>query len=256
MTVVPEVQGRVGRVIDLGGDFRLLSAAQYEQYYRKPHTAPSLLGSAVYGLPELHKNQIRRSTFVANPGCYPTSAILGLLPALTSGIVAPAGIVITALSGISGAGRTSTVDYSFTELHANVRAYKIGNHQHIPEIQSVLAGASGHDVALSFIPHLIPTSRGIYATIHADLISHAAVEDLYALYDQYYAEAPFVRVKRAIPQMSSVVYTNYCDIGLSIEPHTNKLVVISTLDNLVKGAAGQAIQNMNLMLGLSETTGL
>jgi N-acetyl-gamma-glutamyl-phosphate reductase len=256
MAVVPEVQGRVGRVIDLGGDFRLLSAAQYEQYYRKPHTAPSLLGTAVYGLPELNKDQIRQSRFVANPGCYPTCAILGLLPALTSGIVAPGGIVINALSGVSGAGRTSAVDYSYTELHGNVRAYKIGNHQHIPEIQSVLAGASGQDVALSFIPHLIPTARGIYATLHADLKQKTTVEDLVALYDRYYAEAPFVRVKRTIPQMSSVVYTNYCDIGLSIEPHTNKLVVISTIDNLVKGAAGQAIQNMNLMLGIPETTSL
>jgi N-acetyl-gamma-glutamyl-phosphate reductase len=256
MTIVPEIQHRVGRVIDLGGDFRLPSTALYEKYYKKPHTAPSLLGSAVYGLPELHREKIREATFVANPGCYPTSAILGLLPALTKGVVEPEGIVINSLSGVSGAGRTHTVDYSFTELHDNVRAYKIGNHQHIPEIQSVLAGASGVPVTLSFVPHLIPTARGIYTTIQSDLAKPVGIEEVTALYKEYYADAPFVRVKSTVPQMGSVVYTNYCDIGLFIEPHTQKLIVISTIDNLVKGAAGQAIQNMNLMFGLPEATSL
>jgi len=256
MAVVPELRNRVGRVIDLGGDFRLPSPALYEKYYRRPHTAQALLGTAVYGLPELHKEEIRHATFVANPGCYPTSAILGLLPALTQGIVEPTGIAINALSGVSGAGRASAVDYSFTELHDNVRAYKIGNHQHIPEMQSVLAGASGLSVTLSFIPHLIPTARGIYSTIQADLKKTIPLDEIVAIYQKYYADAPFVRVRKTIPQLSSVIYTNYCDIGLFVEPHTGKLVIISTIDNLVKGAAGQAIQNMNLMFGLPEATSL
>jgi N-acetyl-gamma-glutamyl-phosphate reductase len=256
MTIVPEIRGRVGRIIDLGGDFRLSTASLYERYYGRPHTAPGLLNAAIYGLPELQREAIRSASFVANPGCYPTSAILGLFPAVKQGLIVPQGIVINALSGISGAGRTSSVDYSFTELNDNVRAYRIGNHQHIPEIQSVLESVSGSPLTLSFIPHLIPPTRGIYSTIYADLAQPVSLEDLYAVYTHAYADEPFVRLIHRIPQLTAVTYTNFCDIGLFLEPHTGKLVVISAIDNLVKGAAGQAIQNMNIMLGLPETTSL
>lgn len=254
MTVVPEIRGRVGRIIDLGGDFRLVSAALYERYYGRPHTATELLGSAVYGLPELNREAIRTASLVANPGCYPTSAILGLLPALKHRLIKPEGIIINALSGVSGAGRTSSVDYSFTELNENVRAYRIGNHQHIPEIQSVLEAASGTAPTVSFIPHLIPTTRGIYSTIQADLPRAITVDEVFAAYAEFYAQEKFVRVLRRIPQLTAVVHTNYCDIGVFLEPHTGKLIIISTIDNLVKGAAGQALQNMNIMLGLPEGT--
>jgi N-acetyl-gamma-glutamyl-phosphate reductase len=256
MQTVPALRERVGRIIDLGGDFRLPSAKLYTQFYKHTHTAPELLGSAVYGLPELNREKIAVASLVANPGCYPTSALLALLPALKHGIVQPGGIVINSLSGVSGAGRSSSVDLSFAELNENIRAYKIGTHQHIPEIQYVLESATGNRVSLSFIPHLVPLTRGIYTTIHADLAVTVTEAEVAHVYSEYYRNAPFVRIKKQIPQIKSVVHTNYCDIGLFIEQRTNQLVIVSVIDNLVKGAAGQAVQNMNIMFGLPETTAL
>lgn len=256
MRVVPELRTRGLKVIDLGGDFRLASASLYEQYYKRPHIAPALLAEAVYGLPELYRDAIRGAHLVANPGCYPTSALLALLPVVRHGIVKTEGIVIDALSGVSGAGRSSSVEMSFAELNENVRAYKIGSHQHIPEIEGVLASAAGGTVSASFIPHLVPITRGIYTTVHASPAVRITEEELSALYEEYYAGHPFVRIKRGIPQIASVVRTNYCDIGLFPDERTKQIVVIATIDNLVKGAAGQATQNMNLMFGLPETAGL
>jgi N-acetyl-gamma-glutamyl-phosphate reductase len=252
MRVVPALRGRVGRIIDLGGDFRLHDGAVYEKYYGKPHTAPALLGEAVYGLPEMNREQIRTAELVANPGCYPTSAILGLLPALTKGLVKPEGIVITSMSGTSGAGRQSKAEYSFTEVNESVRAYKVGKHQHIPEIRQVLAGAAGKPVSLSFVPHLLPVTRGIFTTIHADLLQPVSTDDVLAAYEQHYAAEPFVRVRREPPEIKSVLYTNFCDVSVVVEPATQKLIILSVIDNLVKGAAGQAIQNMNIMFGNPE----
>jgi N-acetyl-gamma-glutamyl-phosphate reductase len=256
MTVVPSLRERGIRVIDLGGDFRLQAVGEYQQYYRHIHTAPGLLKEAVYGLPELNREKIARASLIANPGCYPTSAILALLPALHHAVVEPQGIVINSLSGISGAGRASSVEYSFTELNENVRAYKIGVHQHVPEIESVLRAGTGRDVSVSFVPHLIPISRGIYTTVHARLAKTMSDEDAAELYESFYRGMPFVRVKRQIPQIHSVVKTNYCDIYVTVQPRTGHLIIVSVIDNLVKGAAGQAIQNMNLMFGLPETEGL
>lgn len=256
MKIIPPLKERVGKIIDLGGDFRLKSPSLYEKYYRRAHTSPDLLPAAVYGLPEIHRDMIAAADFVANPGCYPTGAILALLPALKHGIINPSGIVINSLSGISGAGRSSSVDMSFAELNENVRAYKIGTHQHIPEIESVLTGASGAAVTASFVPHLIPVTRGIYTTAHANLAVTVTADELLTLYKEFYAAHPFVRITRQVPQILSVVRTNFCDIGLAIEPRTNQLIVMSVIDNLVKGAAGQAVQNMNLMFGIPETTGL
>jgi N-acetyl-gamma-glutamyl-phosphate reductase len=242
MRVVPELRTRGLKVIDLGGDFRLASASLYEQYYKRPHIAPALLAEAVYGLPELYRDAIRGAHLVANPGCYPTSALLALLPVVRH--------------GVSGAGRSSSVEMSFAELNENVRAYKIGSHQHIPEIEGVLASAAGGTVSASFVPHLVPITRGIYTTVHASPAVRITEEELSALYEEYYAGHPFVRIKRGIPQIASVVRTNYCDIGLFPDERTKQIVVIATIDNLVKGAAGQATQNMNLMFGLPETAGL
>jgi len=256
MQVVPQLLHSVGRVIDLSGDFRLPCAQDYENYYPFKHVAPHLLGTAVYGLPELNKLSIATAQLTANPGCYPTGVILALLPALKNDAISPRGIVINSLSGTSGAGRTASFEMSFTEVHDNVRAYKVGNHQHLPEIQSVLGRATGKDISVSFVPHLVPMNRGIYTTIHADIVAELTENDLYEMYIQYYEQAPFVRIRKQIPQVKDVVRTNYCDIGLTLEKRTNRLIVISVIDNLVKGAAGQAVQNMNIMFGLPEQCGL
>ncbi len=256
MAVVPALRKRGIRVIDLGGDFRLPVVAEYEKYYRHGHTAPELLDQAVYGLPELNREKIAAAGLVANPGCYPTSAILALLPALRHSLVEVRGIVVDSLSGISGAGRSASVEMSFAELNENVRAYKVLAHQHTPEIESVLRTATGREVSVSFVPHLIPITRGIYTTVHARLVSRLSEADAADLYTEFYRDMPFVRVKRQIPQIQSVVRTNYCDIAVTVQARTGHLIIMSVIDNLVKGASGQAIQNMNLMFGLPETTGL
>jgi N-acetyl-gamma-glutamyl-phosphate reductase len=256
MRVVPGLRSWASRIIDLGGDFRLKSPALYEQYYKHTHTAVELLSEAVYGLPELNAHSIARASLVANPGCYATSAILALLPPLKEGIVDPERIIINSLSGVSGAGRSASVDLSFSELNENVRAYKLAVHQHVPEIESVLQEAVGQQVSVSFVPHLIPITRGIYTTIHTTLRQAVKEDDILAAYDSYYQDAQFVRVKRQVPQIQAVVRTNFCDIGITIEQRTGHLIIISVIDNLVKGAAGQAIQNMNLMLGLPGDRGL
>lgn len=252
MRVVPALRGRVGRIIDLGGDFRLANAPEYEKFYGRPHTAPEFLGTAVYGLPELNRERIRNASFVCNPGCYPTSVILGLLPALKAKIVKPAGIVITSMSGVSGAGRSSSVELSFTEVNESIRAYKVGRHQHLPEIRSVLESVGGEPVTLSFVPHLVPLTRGIYTTIHADLQHGLTTADVLSLYESHYAGEPFVRVRREIPEIRAVAHTNFCDMTVQVDAVTGKLVILSVIDNLVKGAAGQALQNMNIMFGLPE----
>ncbi len=256
MHLIPQRLGNGTRLIDLGGDFRLTDETMYESYYGHAHSSPSLLGGIVYGLPELFSREIAGSKFISNPGCYPTSVILALYPVLKDGVVEPEGIVINSLSGVSGAGRKASVDLSFSEVNENVRAYKVTNHQHIPEIRSVLARATGHTPAFSFVPHLIPITRGIYTTIHCTLAGKTSAAEIYELYQEHYRNAPFVRLTERIPQIQSVVFTNYCDIHVSVQPETNQLILISVIDNLVKGAAGQAIQNMNLMFGLDETTGL
>ena len=252
MEIIPQLQGKVGRIIDLGGDLRLPTAEMYERYYKKPHTAPDLLGTAVYGLPELMREQIRSATLVANPGCYPTSALLALLPAVTAGLIDTRGIVINSLSGVSGAGRSGSLELSFSEVNESIRAYKIGTHQHIPEIRTMLERVADTPVTLSFIPHLIPITRGIYTTVHADLKHHVTAEAVADTYATHYRLEPFVRFMTRIPEIRSVLHTNFCDVATFVEPHTGKLVAISVIDNLVKGAAGQAIQNMNIMFGFPE----
>ena len=257
MNIVPELLNRGKKVIDLGGDFRLRDASQYEQFYKHPHRATALLTKSVYGLPEWNREQIKPATLVANPGCYPTSAILALAPFLKEGIVESKGITISSLSGVSGAGRSSSADLSFTEVNESVKAYKVGVHQHIPELKQFLETISSRQVSFSFVPHLLPITRGIYTSIYAPLAKPVDAETILQTYRRYYAQEPFVRFSStSIPEIKNVANTNFIDIGFRIYPENNQLIILSAIDNLVKGAAGQAVQNMNIMFGFDETEGL
>jgi N-acetyl-gamma-glutamyl-phosphate reductase len=245
------------RVIDLGGDFRLQDTSLYERYYKRPHMASTLLKQSVYGLPEWNYDQIKTASLIANPGCYPTSAIMPLAPLLKEGIIESEGIAISSLSGVSGAGRSASVDMSFAEVNESVRAYKVGIHQHIPEIRTALEVLSNTQVKLTFVPHLLPITRGIYTSSYATLKQQVNEQEILAVYEQYYAAAPFVRYSATlIPDIKNVALTNFIDIGFRINQEDRQLVVLSTIDNLIKGAAGQAVQNMNIMFGLQETEGL
>jgi N-acetyl-gamma-glutamyl-phosphate reductase len=211
----------------------------------------------VYGLPEWNKENIRTARLLANPGCYPTSAILPLLPLVKENLIEEHGIIISSLSGVSGAGRSASVDLSFSELNESVRAYKVGAHQHTPEIESVISESSGRTVTVTFVPHLIPITRGINSSIYARLRRPSTQDEVAAMYKKYYSAAPFVRVSSTvIPEVKNVNYTNYCDIGFRIDEANKTIILISVIDNLIKGAAGQAVQNMNIMFGFDETEGL
>jgi N-acetyl-gamma-glutamyl-phosphate reductase len=249
------VTGRA-RLIDLGGDLRLKDTGLYRSYYGHEHVAPEALRNSVYGLPELRREAIRTARVVANPGCYPTSALLALLPALEAGLVETEGITICSMSGVSGAGRSAKVEMSFAEVNENLRAYKVLAHQHVPEIESVLGEVSGTPVKVSFVPHLVPLTRGIHTTIHCRLRRPLGQEEVQALYRERYVSAPFVRVRTAPPEVRAVAHTNYCDVFPAVNERTGQLILFSVIDNLVKGAAGQAVQNMNLMFGFPEDHGL
>jgi len=257
MKIMPKLRTMVGKVIDLGGDFRLKDTAQYEKYYKHQHASAELLPGAVYGLPELNRDAIAGAALVSNPGCYATSIILGLLPLAAQGLISTSGISVSAVSGISGAGRSSSVDMSFSELNENVRAYKLTTHQHVPEIEQTLETVTaGAPVTVSFVPHLVPITRGIHSTIHASLKGDSDSKAIHDAFARYYGLHPFVRVRQQPVQVAAVNRTNYCDIHAVVESRTRQVVVTSVIDNLMKGAAGQAVQNMNLMFGLKETTGL
>lgn len=245
------------RVIDLGGDFRLKYLSDYNKYYTHAHTAPELLSRAVYGLSEWNEEEIKNASLVANPGCYPTSILLALIPLLMEGLIEESFIMITSYSGTSGAGRSVVENVIFSEVNESVRAYKVGDHQHIPEIKLYLKHFSGSSPDFTFIPHLLPVTRGIYTTISTKLQREVTEEKISEVYEKFYAESPFIRLLHpAIPEMKDVIYTNFCDIGFNIINEGNSLVVFSTIDNLIKGAAGQAIQNMNIMFDLETTAGL
>lgn len=257
MSIVPELLDGGARVVDLGGDFRLKDPGLYEQFYKRKHTAPELLAEAVYGLPEWGSDTIASARLIANPGCYPTGAILPLAPLVQSGLIDAGRISISSMSGVSGAGRSASVEHSFTEIFGNARAYKIGEHQHIPEISSALAVIGGGSVSVSFIPHLIPVARGIYTSITAPLLDKVVGAELESIYAGAYQMAPFVRYRSSgTPELRGVVGSNYIDIGIHIDSANNQVVLLSAIDNLVKGAAGQAVQNMNIMAGFGETEGL
>lgn len=256
MSIVPTLLSAGIKVIDLSGDFRFPDAGVYEKWYGLPHSAAACLPAFVYGLPELFRDSIRKAACVANPGCYPTASILGLAPLLAMPGIGPGTLVVNAMSGVSGAGRKAELAYSFCEVTGSVRAYKVGNHQHAPEIRHYLEKYSGRELKVVFVPHLVPMDRGIYTTICVPNMSGLTVEAVRAHYAACYAGSPFVRVKQEPPEIRNVVGTNYCDIGLSHDRENDYFIINSAIDNLVKGAAGQAVQNMNLLYDLEEKEGL
>ncbi|MBC8208325.1 MAG: N-acetyl-gamma-glutamyl-phosphate reductase [Desulfobulbaceae bacterium] len=258
MDIVPSLLRAGKKVIDLSADFRLRDVAVYEQWYQA-HSSPELINEAVYGLPELYREQIKNARLVANPGCYPTSIILGLNPLLKQGVIDPSTIIADSKSGTSGAGRAASVGSLFCEVADGFRAYKVGgSHRHIPEIEQEINALGNCASKISFTPHLLPISRGILSTVYATPIKDFKLSELTALYEDVYRDEPFVRLLPAgsSPATQYVRGSNFCDISINHDLRTNRLIVLSAIDNVVKGAAGQAIQNMNLMLGLPEITSL
>ena len=260
MKVAPGLLDAGKKIVDLSADFRLKDPAVYQEWYKAEHTAPQLLDEAVYGLPELNIAEIAEARLVANPGCHVTAAVLGLLPLLAGNAIDPSSIIIDSLSGVSGAGRSKFgLDYHFAELNESMRPYGVGGvHRHTPEIEQALS-LFPHKV--TFTPHLVPITRGILTTAYANLAPPelgAGGADLHALYREFYQDAPFVTILEPgqFPATKHVCGTNFCHIGLAVDKRTNRVIVVSAIDNLVKGAAGQAIQNMNLMCGFDETAGL
>jgi N-acetyl-gamma-glutamyl-phosphate reductase len=246
------------KVIDLSADFRLADPAVYEQWYKTKHHFPDTLKKAVFGLPELYRKAIRKSRLIANPGCYPTSAILALYPAIKEGLIDTKSIIVDSKSGVSGAGRKADVTVSFCEVNEGFKAYGIGVHRHTPEIEQALSDIAGRQVVIDFTPHLVPIDRGIVTTVYAALKEKLSTGNVLQHYKRKYAREPFVRVleEGSYPNAKHVRGSNYCFIGLKVNERTNTLVIVSAIDNLVKGASGQAVQNMNIMLGLDETVAL
>jgi N-acetyl-gamma-glutamyl-phosphate reductase len=256
MKQTPDLLARGVKVIDLGADFRLKDLAQFEKWYGMPHSCPEILEEAVYGLPEVNRDAIRSARVIGNPGCYPTAVQLGFRPLLKAGLIDPAHLVADAKSGVSGAGRKAEVHALYSEAGESFRAYGVAGHRHLPEITQGLNGMTGGTVGLTFVPHLLPMIRGIHATLYGRLTKEPG--DLQALYEQTYAGEPFVDVMPAgsLPETRSVKGANTCRIAVYRPQGGDTVVVLSVIDNLVKGAAGQAIQNMNLMFGLAEDAGL
>lgn len=258
--VAPLLEGG-SKVIDLSADFRFRDPDVYAHWYGAAHAAPEWNARAVYGLPELHRDAIREAQLIGNPGCYPTATILGLAPIVQHKLVSVESLLVDAKSGVSGAGRAKfSLDYHYPEMNESVSAYKTsGTHRHTPEIEQALSALAGLNSTfpLTFTPHLIPMTRGILATCYGTLAEAASAEELLGVYREFYADAPFVRiVEDHLPATKHTLGTNYCQIGLSVDRRNNRVTVVSCIDNLVKGAAGQAIQNMNLMCGIEETVGL
>jgi N-acetyl-gamma-glutamyl-phosphate reductase len=256
MNLVPELLAAGARVVDLSADYRIRDAAVWSQWYGEPHASPELLGTAVYGLPEVYREAIVSAQLVACPGCYPTSVQLGLIPLLARDLVDPSTLIANSASGVSGAGRQAKVDNLLSEVSDSFKAYAVGGHRHLPEIQQGLSDAAGKPVSVTFVPHLLPIIRGIHSTLYGQLTTQG--EDLQALYESWYRDEPFVDVLPAgqFPQTRTVKGANRCQISVSVPQGGNTVVVMSVIDNLVKGASGQAVQNMNIMLGLPETMGL
>jgi len=253
-------------VIDLSADFRLKSAEIYKEFYAHDHPAPELLKKSVYGLPEVYRDEIKKSLLIASPGCYPTSILLPTIPLLKAGLVKPAGIIADSLSGVSGAGRKAELDYLFCECNESMRPYGVPKHRHLSEIEEQLSFAAGEKVTIQFTPHLIPVNRGILTTLYLASEKHFSSEaemkslgeKISACYTKAYGKEPFVRLLegKALPDTKNVVGTNVCEIAWRLDPRTGRLVVMSAEDNLVKGASGQAVQSMNIVCGWTETAGL
>ncbi|MBL1320249.1 MAG: N-acetyl-gamma-glutamyl-phosphate reductase [Methylophaga sp.] len=255
MSLVPKLIARNTRVIDLSADFRLKNSTQWEQWYNTAHTCPELIEQAVYGLPEVNRGAIKSAQLVAVPGCYPTATQLGFLPLLEQGIIDPNHLIADAKSGVSGAGRKASIGALLAESADSMKAYSVSGHRHLPEIEQGLSLAAGHDVKLTFVPHLTPMIRGIHATLYATVTKQV---DLQSLFEQRYANEPFVDVLPAgsHPETRSVRSSNMCRIAVHQPQNSDTVIILSVIDNLVKGASGQAIQNMNIMFGFDESLAL
>ena len=246
------------KIIDLSADFRLKDVNVYEEWYKIEHKAPQYIDEAVYGLCEINRDLVKSARIVANPGCYTTCSILTAYPLAKEGLIDMSTLIIDAKSGTSGAGRGAKLPNLYCEVNENIKAYGVATHRHTPEIEEQLGYASGEKVVLNFTPHLVPMNRGILATEYATLKKKVTYEEVKAVYDQYYAKEKFVRVldRDVCPETKWVEGSNYVDIGFKIDPRTNRIIMMGAIDNLVKGAAGQAVQNMNLLFGLPEDEGL
>lgn len=257
MEFVPEILRQGKKVIDLSADFRFKNAATYETHYQY-HTAKDLLEKTVYGLCEVNFDQIKNTDLVGAPGCYPTSVLLPLVPLLKDGLIDPNAIIADSKSGVSGAGRSLSLTAHFCEANESFKAYKVAEHRHNPEMEEVLSLETGRPVKITFVPHLVPMSRGILTTVYANPAKDIRAEDIRACMTAFYSDRPFIRICPGdrLPNTQHVRGTNYCDIGFRLDERNRRLILISAIDNLVKGAAGQAVQNMNIMLGLDETAGL
>ena len=245
-------------MIDLGADFRLYDPQDYEQWYGKAYAEPQLHEAAAYCIPELHAARLPGCKIIGNPGCYPTSVALALAPALRQGLIETKGIVIDSKSGVTGAGRGLTQTSHFPDCNEAFSPYKVACHRHTPEIEQTLGEIAGEKLRVTFVPHLLPLNRGIVSTIYTELAAEKTLPELIAIWKGFYAGKPFVRVLEAgeTANLRNVKYSNYCDISLHLDPRAGRLILVGAIDNMVKGAAGQAIQNMNLALGLPETAGL
>ncbi|MCI6677003.1 MAG: N-acetyl-gamma-glutamyl-phosphate reductase [Clostridiales bacterium] len=246
------------KIIDLSADFRIKDVATYENWYGITHKSPQFIKEAVYGLCEINREQVKKARIVANPGCYPTCTTLSIYPLLKEGLIDPNTIIVDAKSGTSGAGRGAKVNNLYCEVNENIKAYGVATHRHTPEIEEQLGYAAGTEVRINFTPHLVPMNRGILITAYASLIKEVSYEEVKAIYDRYYSKEKFVRVleKDVCPETRWVEGSNYVDVNFKIDPRTKRIIMMGAMDNLVKGAAGQAVQNMNLMFGLPEATGL
>ncbi|MFX3674859.1 MAG: N-acetyl-gamma-glutamyl-phosphate reductase [Paenisporosarcina sp.] len=256
--VVPPLLDRRIKCIDLSGDFRLRSPEEYELWYKHTPADEKYLKQSTYGLSEIYTEKIKSSNLIANPGCFPTAAILGLIPIVKTNSVDKKSIIIDAKSGVSGAGRGLSLTSHYAEINENLKAYKLGEHQHVPEIEQVLSDVNESPIAVTFTTHLVPMSRGIMCSMYMNLKENISTKEVNDLYTQYYKEHRFVRVRPVgtVPSTKEVHGSNYCDIGFHVDHRTNRLTIISVIDNLVKGSSGQAIQNLNLMNGWDERTGL
>jgi len=246
------------RVIDLSADYRLSDPKVYQEWYGLPHKYLATLKKAVFGLPEIYRSSIKKARLIANPGCYPTGAILGLLPAIKGKLIDLSSLIIDSKSGTTGAGRKADLAVSFCEVNEGFKAYGIGTHRHTPEIEQELSSAAGRKIRVNFTPHLLPVDRGILTTIYASLSKKADTASVLSLYKKMYQDEPFVHVldEGIFPNIKNVRGTNFCHIGIKVVPRTNTLIIVSAIDNLVKGASGQAVHNMNIMMGFEETTAL
>ena len=246
------------KIVDLSADFRLKNVKIYEEWYKIEHKAPHYIDEAVYGLCEINREKVKGARLIANPGCYPTCSTLSIYPLLKEGLIDPSTIIIDAKSGTSGAGRGAKTDNLFCEVNENMKAYGVANHRHTPEIEEQLSYAAGTPVLLNFTPHLVPMNRGILITAYASLKKEVSYEEVKAAYDKYYENERFVRVlpKDVCPQTKWVEGSNFVDVTFKIDPRTKRIIMMGAMDNLVKGAAGQAVQNMNLLFGLDEAEGL